>query len=510
MQILDEIHPKQTQYHGQNTIAVHLESEALNFVAPFQAFLTLREKFGDEVYFLESLSGPVKDCRASMIGFGKLISIHIYQQRVEFTGLENLIAHVVQNCMQSKTLLKIEDTLHLTKAGLWNFLRSVEKQFAVKNPQISAGFNFGFFAYFGYDSAWFIENLPRSIPARSDVPDICLTIYSHVLQFDVKNQAAKMIYATSDLWQSPSPRRIKDNLQQTNLITSLDDVIPIVKNLQDSVTKSQYLSAVAKALGYIKTGDIYQVQLGHEISMQTAIDPLLVYQRLRQKNPSPYLFFAPFAAATLIGASPELFLSHVDGKVTLRPIAGTIKRQLDPAAESIAIEAFLKDTKEVAEHIMLVDLARNDIGRICQPNTLTADEFMVVEKYSHVCHMVSNVFGQALPGIDHYQMIAATFPEGTVSGAPKIRALEIIEGIETKRRGPYAGALGVIDFSGLMNLALIIRTIVKTGEIYHIRASAGIVADSVPEKEWQETIMKMAATYWALTNQELSDENIVN
>lgn len=503
MQILDDIHPKQSEYCGQHTISVHLENETFDFVEPFQAFLTLREKFGDEVYLLESLSGPARDCHVSMIGLGKLISIHIKQNRIEFFGLKNLIVHVVENCMKSKTLVKIENILQLTEAGLWNFLRSVETQFAMQNPQNSAEFNFGFFAYFGYDSAWFIENLPHSIPARADVPDICLTIYSHVLQFDVKNQTARMIYATSDFWQWPSPALIKNHLQQKNLISLRDQVVPAVKSLEDSVNKSQYLKMVAKALDYIKTGDIYQVQLGHEISIQTAIDPLLVYHRLRQRNPSPYLFFAPFHAITLIGASPELFVSNVQGRVTLRPIAGTIKRQQDPAAEAIAIAAFLKDKKEIAEHIMLVDLARNDIGRICRPNTLTTDEFMVIEKYSHVCHMVSNVFGEASSGIDNYQIIAATFPEGTVSGAPKIRALEIIEEIETKRRGPYAGALGVIDFSGFMNLALIIRTIVKTDQVYHIRASAGIVADSLPEKEWQETMMKMAATYWALTDKEL-------
>ena len=216
------------------------------------------------------------------------------------------------------------------------------------------------------------------------------------------------------------------------------------------------------------------------------------------------MYLARFGAVTVIGASPEVFVRIEGDVVTMRPLAGTVPRSFDPAIDRGRAAALLADPKEVAEHIMLVDLCRNDIGRICRPGSLDVDVLMAPEAYSHVIHMVSNVTGTKDVAHDPYDVIAATFPAGTMTGAPKIRAMEIIEALETARRGLYAGAVGMIDFNGFTNLALCIRSTLHAEGAYRIRASAGVVADSVPEKEWRETLAKMGASYWAITGSEIA------
>jgi anthranilate/para-aminobenzoate synthase component I len=216
---------------------------------------------------------------------------------------------------------------------------------------------------------------------------------------------------------------------------------------------------------------------------------------------------APLVGKTLISASPELFVRVVDGTATMRPIAGTAPRAdgtASTAAQDEAVgERLRADPKEIAEHIMLVDLCRNDIGRICQADTLRVTETMAVEGYSHVLHLVSTVEGEVAPGLDSFAVLSALFPSGTMTGAPKIRAMEIIETMEHSRRGLYAGAFGLIGLGGYVNLALCIRSLVHRGDSFEARASAGVVADSSPDREWRETLAKLSATYWAVTGEEL-------
>jgi anthranilate synthase component 1 len=278
--------------------------------------------------------------------------------------------------------------------------------------------------------------------------------------------------------------------------------------VSDSVRRSDYVAGVARALHYISIGDIYQVQLGHELDIESGALPFDVYRRLRVRNPSPYMYLLPFGDTTLVGASPESFLQLEAGKIVMRPIAGTAPRGRTPAEDAELVRALQHDEKELAEHIMLVDLSRNDIGRVCKPGTLHADELLVVEQYSHVNHLVSNVTGELKPELDTFDAIAATFPAGTMTGAPKIRAMEIIEELENTRRGAYAGAVGLIDFSGYVNLALCIRSAVYRRGHYLLRASAGVVADSIADREWRETLHKMGVTYWAVTGEELGYESL--
>ena len=245
------------------------------------------------------------------------------------------------------------------------------------------------------------------------------------------------------------------------------------------------------------------MQLGHELTIESDADPVDVYTRLRLRNPSPYMYLAPFAGRTVIGASPELFVRKEGDLLTMRPIAGTLPCGTDPGEAARQAAALRADPKEIAEHVMLVDLCRNDIGRVCRRDTLDAPDMLRTERYTRVLHLVSTVTGRIEPDTDVFDVIAALFPAGTMTGAPKIRAMEIIEALETRRRGLYAGAVGIIGHRGHLNLALCIRTLVHDGGAYRTRASAGIVADSDPDREWTETLAKCSAAHWAVTGEEL-------
>ncbi|MFD0629391.1 anthranilate synthase component I family protein [Streptomyces sanglieri] len=250
---------------------------------------------------------------------------------------------------------------------------------------------------------------------------------------------------------------------------------------------------------------MYQIQIGHRIDVESGLEPFEVYRRLRGRNPSPYMYLVPRDGRTVIGASPEVLFRTEGGKVVMRPIAGTAPRSGDPGVDEARVARLVADEKERAEHVMLVDLCRNDVGRVCLPGTLEAHGLMTVETYSHVFHLVSTVEGTLAPEDDTWSVLRATFPAGTVTGAPKIRAMEIIEELESEPRGMYAGAVGLVDLRGWSQLALCIRTIVHDGRsgTYSTQSCAGIVADSSPGAEWRETLHKMGAAYWALTGEEL-------
>jgi anthranilate synthase component 1 len=267
------------------------------------------------------------------------------------------------------------------------------------------------------------------------------------------------------------------------------------------MTRELFLERVRKAKEHIRAGDIYQVQVGHRVSVTTTLPPALAYRRLRHLNPSPYMCFLALDDVTLVGCSPELHLRVEDGRLLMRPLAGTIRRGRTPEEDQALARTLLADPKERAEHVMLVDLGRNDVGRVSLPGSLKVDLLMATERYSHVFHIVSSVSGVLEAGRDAYDALAATVPAGTLTGAPKVRAMEIIEALEVSRRGPYGGVMGVIDFRGNLTLAITIRTALYLGGEYHLQAAAGIVADSEPEKEWQETLQKMAVLRAAVTGE---------
>jgi anthranilate synthase component 1 len=256
---------------------------------------------------------------------------------------------------------------------------------------------------------------------------------------------------------------------------------------------------VEKAKGYIRAGDIIQVVLSQRFEKKLAgKDHFSIYRSLRSLNPSPYMFYLNFDKVKLIGSSPEIMVRSEEGKVEVRPIAGTRPRGQDAAADESLSKDLLADPKECAEHIMLVDLGRNDLGRVCEYHTVAVNELKVIEKYSHVMHIVSDVTGRLKEGMDGFDVIRATFPAGTVSGAPKVRAMEIIDELEKTRRGPYAGSVGYFSFSGNLDTCITIRTIVVKGNKAYIQAGAGIVADSKPEREYQETLNKAEALFKAI------------
>ncbi len=256
---------------------------------------------------------------------------------------------------------------------------------------------------------------------------------------------------------------------------------------------------VKKAKEYIRSGDIIQVVLSQRLERRISQrDHFNIYRTLRSLNPSPYMFYLEFDKFKLIGSSPEIMVRSEDGNVELRPIAGTRPRGQDNTEDEHLAQDLIKDPKERAEHIMLVDLGRNDIGRVCKYDTVKVNELMVIEKYSHVMHIVSDVIGSLKEENDAFDLIRATFPAGTVTGAPKVRAMEIIDELEKSRRGPYAGSVGYFSFSGNLDTCITIRTIVIKGNTAYVQAGAGIVADSKPEKEYEETLNKAAALIKAL------------
>jgi anthranilate synthase component 1 len=262
--------------------------------------------------------------------------------------------------------------------------------------------------------------------------------------------------------------------------------------------KEDYLKAVAQAKEYIMAGDLMQVQIGQRIKKPYVDSPLTLYRALRSLNPSPYMYFYNFGDMQIVGSSPEILVRNEalnDGKkkVTIRPLAGTRPRGSTPERDAELARELLADPKEIAEHVMLIDLARNDIGRIAETGSVKVTDKLVIEKYSHVQHIVSNVEGTLKPGLSNLDVLKATFPAGTLSGAPKVRAMEIIDELEPVKRGIYGGACGYLSFGGEMDLAIAIRTgVIKDGMLY-VQAAAGVVADSVPEMEWQETENKARA-----------------
>ena len=259
-------------------------------------------------------------------------------------------------------------------------------------------------------------------------------------------------------------------------------------------TEADYKAAVLRAKEYIAAGDTFQAQIGQRLSKTLYADPFDVYRALRSINPSPYMFYLDFGDTKLVGASPEILVGERGGKITVRPIAGSRHGRGATPAEDDAIAAdLLADEKERAEHIMLVDLARNDIGRVAKYGTVSVDELMVIEKYSHVMHIVSEVTGTLRDGLDQFDVLRASFPAGTLTGAPKVRTMEIIEELEPTRRGHYGGGIGYFSFSGDMDTAITIRTALVKGDTIYIQAAGGVVADSVPEYEYRETLAKMRA-----------------
>ncbi len=365
----------------------------------------------------------------------------------------------------------------------------------------------GAVGHLGYDTVRFFERLPEQTERVLDVWDIYLVIPECLLIFDNISHTIRVVsccYLPNHSNPKEAYQATVDTIERTvkrlraplrpKAVAATDAKLRVKANMR----KKEYLEAVRKAKSYVRSGDIIQAVLSQRLEVEETVDPFSLYRSLRLVNPSPYMFFLQYPHYALVGSSPEV-LVRVEGKsVEVRPIAGTRPRGGTPQADEKLAAGLKQDEKEIAEHIMLVDLGRNDVGRVSAPGTVEVQDLMVLERYSHVMHLVSNVKGRLGRGKDCFDAFRACFPAGTLSGAPKIRAMEIIEELEPDRRGPYGGAVGYFSFSGNMDMAIVIRTILAMRDRLYLQAGAGIVADSRPAREYQECLNKARAMIKAI------------
>ncbi|MDE1942893.1 MAG: anthranilate synthase component I [Betaproteobacteria bacterium] len=356
----------------------------------------------------------------------------------------------------------------------------------------------GLAGYFGYDIVRYIEpRLAQGWKADdSGTPDILLLLTTELAVIDnLSGQLHLIVYADAadPDGHARAQARLGELRHRLRAPVDLPAPAATLGEALSDVDPDTHKAMVARAKDYIREGDLMQVVLSRRIRQPFGASPLSLYRALRRLNPSPYMFYYDFDGFQVVGASPEILVRLEDGMVTLRPIAGTRPRGRTPSEDEALANELLADPKEIAEHVMLMDLGRNDVGRIAETGSVKVTEHMVIERYSHVMHIVSNVEGRLKPGMGPLDVLRATFPAGTLTGAPKVRAMEIIDELETTRRGVYGGAVGYLGFDGAMDLAIAIRTAVVQNGTLTLQAGGGIVADSVPETEWQETVNKSKA-----------------
>ncbi|WP_435390797.1 anthranilate synthase component I [Jeotgalibacillus haloalkalitolerans] len=352
----------------------------------------------------------------------------------------------------------------------------------------------GGIGYIGYDEAASYENIGLTPDDELNMPDTHLMFYSTIISYDHKRHEVTIF--TFDPKEQTSAEELELEIDQlVNQIFDFSSVDPQpekteVLHYQSNMEKAVYEKYVEDAKEYIRSGDIFQVVLSQRLSAPFSGSPFSFYRNLRKDNPSPYMFYIDFEDYIVLGASPESLIKVNGRQVTTNPIAGTRKRGITESQDQQLAEELLNDEKECAEHKMLVDLGRNDLGRVCETGSITLSKFMVIERYQHVMHIVSEVKGMLKPEIDGLDALVAALPAGTVSGAPKIRAMQLINHFEPVKRGVYAGAVGYAGFNGALDFALAIRTMVIKDQVAHVQAGAGIVYDSIPESEYQETLNK--------------------
>ncbi len=466
---------------------------------PVSVYLKLRQ-MGEVAFLLESVEGGAQVGRYSFLGVNPRGRITAEGDRVTVTldGEEHV-----------HTLLPGENPL--------DRVREVLAAFTPVAPPDLPRLIGGAVGYVGYDMVRHFERLPASARPIHDAPNAVLLLVDTLVIFDhVKHQVILLANARN----SGDPDAAYDDAlaRIEALGQAINRPLPPVPGakgayqdeaLTSNFTREDYKAAVVRAKEYIAAGDAFQIVLSQRFTRRTSAPPFAIYRALRAINPSPYMFFFELGPGangeplSLLGASPEMMVRLEDGVATVRPIAGTRPRGATAAQDKQLEADLLADPKERAEHVMLVDLGRNDLGRVCEYGTVRVAEQMFVERYSHVMHIVSQVEGRLRAGMDAFSLFRATFPAGTLSGAPKIRAMEIIEELEGERRGPYGGAVGYFGFDGSMDTCITIRAMLMRGETVHLQAGAGIVADSDPDREFEETVNKAKALEVAIRRAEV-------
>ena len=472
---------------AQGYTAIPILREVLaDLDTPLSTYLKLAN--GPYSYLFESVHGGEKWGRYSIIGLPCAQVIRVYGKRVCLYQ-DNVVTQEVV----------VEDPL------AW--IESYQPGFKVAAVPGLPKFTGGLVGYFGYDTIRYIEsrlaNTQKDDPLQ--LPDILLMVSQEVIVFD--NLSGKLyLIVHANPTEANAYAQAQARIDQ--LVKQLDTASPQHVNVKSrNVVETDFISgftqqgfeaAVAKIKGYIVDGDVMQVVISQRMSTPFHARPLDLYRALRSLNPSPYMFYLDLADFHVVGSSPEILVRYEDGMVTVRPIAGTRPRGKNEEQDLALEQDLLADPKELAEHLMLIDLGRNDVGRIARTGSVKLTEKMIIERYSHVMHIVSNVTGEIQENMSAMDVLRATFPAGTVSGAPKIRAMEIIDELEPVKRGVYAGAVGYIGWSGNMDTAIAIRTAVIKDQTLHIQAGAGIVYDSVPRSEWDETMNKGRAIFRAV------------
>ena len=435
--------------------------------SPLEIFSKLHNYY-ETTYLLESIEGPKKLAQYSFIGFDPRLTVEIKNGETEIRNTK---------------------TGEVEKEKTSNPLRVLER---LVNPKEVSNSEFrlvgGAVGYISYDAVRYWEKLPQKTDDDLNFPDVQLGVFDDGILFDHRQRRAFYYYLSDSRFSE-----VMQLIKQLSYHEALECSTPKV-----NVEKKSFEKAVEKAKNYVAAGDIFQVVLSKRYEFRIKGDLIAFYSALREINPSPYMYFLKAGNKQIVGSSPEM-LARVDNQtVETFPIAGTRPCVEDPAENTRLAKELLEDPKERAEHVMLVDLARNDIGRIAKFGSVHVPEFMKVHRYSHVQHIVSQVVGDLKDDLNCYDALKAVFPAGTVSGAPKVRAMEIIEELEPTRRGPYAGAVGYFSYNGNADFAITIRTLFADKDRAFIQAGAGIVADSIPEHEWFETDHKAEALMKAL------------
>ncbi|MBF0215455.1 MAG: anthranilate synthase component I [Candidatus Omnitrophica bacterium] len=456
-----------------------------DFDTPLSVFIKVDR--GEHSFLLESVVGGERLGRYSIIGTEPALVVELKAKRIKIT----------------------EDGKTDSRDIVGDPFSEIKKIMARYKPVAVQGlprFSGGLIGYIGYDSVRFIEDIPDKNPEGIDMPDMKFVLADTILIFDHIDRKIKIV---ANALLNGEPGEIYDRV-----LRKIDDMasrlrapvtVPVSREIsgkaslvESNFSREAFMKVVERAKEHIRRGDIIQMVPSQRLKRSTSADPFSIYRALRSINPSPYMYYLKFGDVRVIGSSPEILVRAEEGIVEVRPIAGTRKRGKDPDDDIALEKELLQDPKERAEHIMLVDLGRNDIGRVCEYSSVQPRELMRIERYSHVMHIVSDVTGKLRPDKDIFDVIRATFPAGTVTGAPKVRAMELIDEFENIKRGLYAGSVGYIGFSGNIDLCIAIRTIIIKDGVSYVQAGAGIVLDSEPEKEYEETLNKAKGMMMAI------------
>jgi anthranilate synthase component 1 len=482
---MTELEFKSLAAQGYNRIPMIAEAFA-DLETPLTLYLKLAQtqNRGKNTFLLESVVGGERFGRYSFIGLPASTLMRSFGNKIE--------------------VVKHGEVVETHQGNPLDFIATFQSRYKVAISPGMPRFCGGLAGYFGYDAVRHIEKRLEHSTPKDDLglPEIQLLVTEELAVIDnLSGKLYLIVYA--DTTQPEAYGKARQRLKDLRAMLRRAVEVPVTSASvrTDAIrdfAKADFLKAVEKAKEYIMAGDLMQVQVGQRIKKPYVDSPLSLYRALRSLNPSPYMYFYNFGDMQIVGASPEILVrneSTNDGKrkVTIRPLAGTRPRGATPEKDAALATELLADPKEIAEHVMLIDLARNDIGRIAEIGSVKVTDKFVIEKYSHVQHIVSNVEGTLKPNLSNLDVLKATFPAGTLSGAPKVRAMELIDELEPIKRGIYGGACGYLSFGGEMDLAIAIRTgVIKDGMLY-AQAAAGVVADSIPEMEWQETENKARA-----------------